>query len=47
MKHRKVFSILFLLVVIAAAAYLLVDVRFDNPKLFRYAMRLRIPKLAP
>ena len=46
MKHRKVFSILFLLVVIAAAAYLLVDVRFDNPKLFRYAMRLRIPKLA-
>lgn len=46
MKHRKVFSILFLLVVIAAAAYLLVDVRFDNPKLFRYAMKLRVPKLA-
>ena len=28
-----------------AAAYLLVEVHFDNPRLFRYALKIRTPKL--
>lgn len=31
--------------VLAAAAYLMVRVNFENEKLFRYAMKIRIPKL--
>lgn len=38
-------TILALLVLLAAVAYLLVEVNFGNPKLFRYAMKLRVPKL--
>lgn len=34
-----------LLVAVAAAAYLTVDVSFSNERLFRYAMKIRIPKL--
>ncbi len=41
---RKLFLML-LLVAVAAAAYLTVDVSFSNEKLFRYAMKIRIPKL--
>lgn len=37
--------ILAVLVLLAAAAYMLVEVRFGNPKLFRYAMKIRTPKL--
>lgn len=33
------------LVVVAAAAYLFTDVPFANERLFRYAMKIRIPKL--
>lgn len=33
------------LVLLAAVGYLLLEVNFANPKLFQYAMRLRIPKL--
>lgn len=33
------------LVVVAAAAYLFSDVSFANERLFRYAMKIRIPKL--
>ena len=33
------------LVLLAAAAYLLVEVNFGNARLFHYALRLRIPKL--
>lgn len=33
------------LVLLAAAAYLLVDVNFGHEKLFRYAIRIRTPKL--
>ena len=41
---RKLFLML-LLVAGAAAAYLTVDVSFSNERLFRYAMKIRIPKL--
>ncbi|WP_125141324.1 iron chelate uptake ABC transporter family permease subunit [Clostridium transplantifaecale] len=37
--------ILTALVLLAAAAYMLVDVRFGNEKLVRYAMKIRTPKL--
>lgn len=32
------------LALVAVALYMLVDVRFDKPKLFRYAMKIRTPK---
>ena len=41
---RKLFLML-LWVAVAAAAYLTVDVSFSNERLFRYAMKIRIPKL--
>ena len=41
---RKLFLML-LLVAVAAAAYLTVDGSFSNERLFRYAMKIRIPKL--
>ena len=34
-----------LLAVVAAAAYMLVEVNFDNERLFFYALKLRTPKL--
>ncbi|MDO4322115.1 MAG: iron chelate uptake ABC transporter family permease subunit [Lachnospiraceae bacterium] len=37
--------ILTVLVLLAAAAYMTVGVRFGNPKLVRYAMKIRTPKL--
>lgn len=43
--NTKKYIILTVLVLIAAAAYLFVSVRFDNPKLFHYAMKIRTPKL--
>ncbi|HCO62842.1 MAG TPA: CRISPR-associated protein Cas5 [Clostridiales bacterium] len=42
--HRKLL-VLGILVLLAAAAYLLVGVNVSNEKLFWYAMRLRAPKL--
>ena len=44
-RNHKKLLILALLVLLAAAAYMLVEVSFENEKLFRYAMRLRTPKL--
>ena len=44
-RNHKKLLILALLVLLAAAAYMLVEVKFENEKLFRYAMRLRTPKL--
>lgn len=46
-KHSnlKKFIILTLIVLAASVAYMLVEVHFDNPKLFRYAMKIRTPKL--
>lgn len=43
--NKKKFIILAVIVLLAAAAYMLVEVRFDNPKLFQYAMKIRTPKL--
>lgn len=37
--------IMALLAVAAAAAYMLVEVKFDNERLFLYALKLRMPKL--
>ncbi|MDO4325703.1 MAG: iron chelate uptake ABC transporter family permease subunit [bacterium] len=44
-RSRQKLLVLAALVLLAAAAYMLVEVRFDNPKLFRYAMKIRTPKL--
>lgn len=43
--NLKKFIILILIVIAASAAYMLVEVHFENPKLFRYAMKIRTPKL--
>lgn len=44
-KNRRKLALLVFLVVVAAAAYLFSDVSFANERLFRYAMKIRIPKL--
>lgn len=44
-KNRWKLALLVFLVVVAAAAYLFTDVSFANERLFRYAMKIRIPKL--
>ena len=44
-KNRQKLLIMVFLALAAAAAYMLVEVQFDKPKLFWYAMRLRTPKL--
>lgn len=41
---RKI-AVMVVLALLAAAAYMLVNVRFDNPKLFQYSMKIRTPKL--
>ncbi|MBM6937182.1 iron chelate uptake ABC transporter family permease subunit [Pseudoflavonifractor phocaeensis] len=43
--RRKLF-LLAVLVLLCAAGYLLAEVNFSNPRLFAYAMKLRLPKLA-
>jgi len=44
-KNRRKLALMVFLVVVAAAAYLFSDVSFANGRLFRYAMKIRIPKL--
>lgn len=44
-KNRRKLALLVFLVVVAAAVNLFTDVRFANERLFRYAMKIRIPKL--
>lgn len=44
--NRRKLAIMALLAIAAGLAYLLVDVNFSNERLFAFAMRLRIPKLA-
>ena len=44
-KNHLRLLILLLLVLLACAGYMTVGVRFENPKLFAYAMRIRTPKL--
>ena len=43
--HKAKFAFLILLALLAILLYMTVDVRFDNPKLFQYAMRLRSTKV--
>jgi iron complex transport system permease protein len=43
--NRGKLWIMVLLAVCAAAVYMLVDVKFENEKLFAYAMKIRTPKL--
>ena len=44
-KNRRKLALMVFLVVVAATAYLFTDVSFANERLFRYAMKIRIPKL--
>lgn len=44
-KNRRKLALMVFLVAVAAAAYLFSDVSFANERLFRYAMKIRIPKL--
>lgn len=43
--NRKKLAILAVLVLLCAVGYLLIGVHFENAKLFRYAMKIRTPKL--
>ena len=43
--NRKKLLIMACLALLCAAAYLLVEVQFDNARLFQYAMKIRTPKL--
>ncbi len=43
--NRNKLMLLAVLVLLCAAAYLLVEVNLDSPKLFAYAMKIRTPKL--
>ena len=45
-KNQKKLFMLLLLALLVTAAYLTIGVQFDNPKLFRYAMKICIPKAA-
>lgn len=45
-ENIKKLTALTILVVGAAAAYLLIDSKMYNPKLFQFVMKLRIPTLA-
>ncbi len=44
-ENRKKLLIMAALVVVAAVLYMIVEVRFGNPKLVQYAMKIRTPKL--
>ena len=43
--NRRKIAVLAVLILLCAAGYLFVGVDFGNPRLFRYSMSLRIPKL--
>lgn len=44
-KNRKKLLLLMLFVILAAIAYLFINVSFSDERLFHYAMKIRIPKL--
>lgn len=44
--NQRKLIILAVIVLLCALGYLFYGIRFDNPRLFRYSMKLRIPKLA-
>lgn len=43
--NKRRLAILLVLVIFACAAYMLIGVRYGNPKLVRYAFKIRTPKL--
>lgn len=43
--NRNKLLLMTALVLVCAAAYMLIEVDFSNPKLFQYAMKIRTPKL--
>ena len=43
--NRRKLAILAILMVICAVIYMVIEVKFSNPKLFRYSMKIRTPKL--
>lgn len=43
--NRMKLIIMAVIVLICAAAYMFISVKFDNPKLFQYSMKIRSPKL--
>lgn len=43
--NRNKLLLMAALVLVCAAAYMLIEVDFSNPKLFQYAMKIRTPKL--
>lgn len=45
LSNKTKLIILAVIALACAVAYLFVAVKFDNPKLFHYAMKIRIPKL--
>lgn len=45
LSNKTKLIILAVIALVCAVAYLFVAVKFDNPKLFHYAMKIRIPKL--
>lgn len=45
LSNNKKILIMVVLVLLASIAYMFVGVHFDKPKLFRYAMKIRTPKL--
>lgn len=44
-RNIRILMMLALLVVIAVVLYMTVDVRFDNPKLLRFSMKIRAPRI--
>lgn len=46
-RHSNTWKLIIMAVIVllAATAYMLVEVNFDNPKFFRFAMKIRTPKL--
>lgn len=44
-RNRKKIIMLLVLTALACVAYMLLDINFSNERLFRYAMKLRTPKL--
>lgn len=45
LSNQTKLAVMGIIVIICVLAYLFVSVKFGNPKLFRYAMKIRIPKL--
>ena len=44
-RNQKKLIVMMVLVILACALYMLVNVKFGNEKLFWYAMKIRTPKL--